>query len=465
MNFYPEMPAPFPLFSDMSELQFHWGKPKALILPITLSAVDTATKNTCVVINPRDGKPYGLNNNIVTVGEPGTGKTVLANAMLDPILQFQQLKNSEVERLQRQAKKDESIRKTERRAFERKLSKAIENDDKEAEQACREKLEQHLLTEPTVPQKVHYVQNGLSLSGMKRELSNSDIHATYYVQEGVSLKDKLTADMIGIINPAWNNERIYIAGRYGKNDNVSIEFPHFSMLILIQGKLHEKCFVHNEMLRESGFNARCITFIADGPTFTGNPSERGRQVLKRINDRCIQLLANKEPRILRLSEQAEHMWLRMIDGIHNCKNSIGSKEAAAADFMGKYEIHILRVASLLHLLYRDSDVIETDCLYEANLIMQDALENYLRLFTDYYHPPALYRDAMDVYHWVMKQTGYDEIAVRTINNTGPTCARDRDRLETLLELLKSEGLIARDKTGKSEIIRIVKHGSLIYAKY
>lgn len=242
MNFYPEMPIPFPLFSDMSELQYYWGKPTALILPIVISAVSTVVQNSCVVINPRDGKPLGLNNNIVVRGRSGIGKTVVVNAMFDPIIQFQELKNLEIERLQQQVRKDESIRKIERRAFERKLSKAIENDDQELERACREKLEQHLLVEPAVPQKVHYIQNGLSLSGMKRELNNSDVHATYYIQEGVSLSGKLNSDMIGILNPAWNNENIYIAGRYGKDDNIDIEFPHCSTLILIQEKLHEKMF-------------------------------------------------------------------------------------------------------------------------------------------------------------------------------------------------------------------------------
>ncbi|MNG08615.1 hypothetical protein D3C85_754010 [compost metagenome] len=152
----------------------------------------------------------------------------------------------------------------------------------------------------------------------------------------------------------------------------------------------------------------------------------------------------------------------MIDGINYHKNIAGTKEFAAADFMGKYEIHILRVASWLHLLYRDGDVIETDCLYEANVIMQGALENYLRLFTEYYHPPALYRDAMEVYHWMMNETGYDDLTVRTINKDGPVCARDRDRLEKLLELLKSDGLITRGRTGKSDIVKIEKYGTLTY---
>lgn len=465
MNFYPSMPAPFPFRSDVHELHNDSGRPINIIRPAVLSAVMTATQNSCTVLDPRDGKPWGVNNNLVMVADSSLGKTATVNKLYEPIIQFQKSKNLETEHFQQQAKNNAAIRKPERRALERKLSKAIENDDKDLELVCREKLEQHLLAEPTAPQKVHYIQNGLSLSGMKRELSNLNIHPTYYIQEGVYFAGKSTPDTIGILNPGWNNEKIFIAGRYGKNDNVDIENPHFSTLILIQRKLHEKYFVNNEILKESGFNARCLIFIAEGPAFTGNPSERGRQVLKRINDRCIHLLENDEPRTLKLSEQAKHFWLRMVDDINHYKNLVDSKEAAAADFMGKYELHILRVASWLHLLYRDNDIIDTDCLYEANHIMQEALENYLRLFTDFYHPPALYQGAMDTYHWMITQAENGEITVRDINKNGPVCARNRAQLEKQLKLLEADGLIKRGKDRKSETIEILKYCSLTYVKY
>ncbi|MGT4070881.1 UNVERIFIED_CONTAM: DUF3987 domain-containing protein [Aeromonas hydrophila] len=429
------------------------GLSAKMLKGIELSAVSIAAGEKYRLIHPRSKMELGLNEFVLVVGKSGDGKTPALNTVLHPIFEFIKKEQASIEEHIKVAKKDEEIGKSKTRALKRRYEQAISRELVDKALHCKLELEQHLSDMPSVPEQKIRILNKISLSGIKKAMKKSNV-LSFILPEAT----KAIMDFISILNPAWNNESIALSERDG---DIKVTMPIISLLMLIQPELLSTLAKRNRTFFYSGLGARFLIFTADKPPSLPKKSDEGETLLASIQQRCLELLATPDVKSLHLSAQATDRWNFIADRINSLKEQEGTKEAAIPEFSGKYPEHLLRVAALIHLLYKNNEVVDEDDINQAEIIMQEVHEEHLHYFSDSNKHGKLEQDAQQVLEWLKRYSEYRRITVHNVNKNGPACARDRELLQQQLDLLVSRGDITLHQSGKSIFVKLAVKSRII----
>lgn len=433
---------------NMASLATQTGADVKLITGTVLAGASIAASNKHQVADPISGSVYSLNLFPWLISDSGGGKSYVLKNFIHTILPLVEEERSAIEEKILHTKKDEEIWKSKTRALKRRYEQAVSREDMEKSAQCKNELDQHLLDRPIVPKPRNRIRSSIVRNDIKTELKAHG-ELSLILPEASVEKERLEKH-IDILNPAWNNESITLTGPH---EDVHISHPAITLVMQTQPALFLPFTEKRTKLKEAGFYGRCLFFTAKGYPCPPIETKEGDELMTFIQQRLRELLIMPNKRILHLSSEATVIWKSIVNNVSQLRRTEGTKEAATPEFSGKYPVHLLRVAALIHLLYKDNEVIDEDDINQAVTLLQEVQEEHLYYFSDFNQQQKLEKDAEEVLGWIKRQTGY-QCTVQSVNKNGPICARNRELLQQQLDFLVSKNEITVSQSGKSLFINL-----------
>lgn len=433
---------------NMASLATQTGVDVKLVTGVVLSVASIAAGNKHQVVDPISGDVSSLNQFTWLISDSGGGKSYVLNIFARPILHFFEGERAAIEERILYAKKDEEIWRSKTRALKRRYEQAVSRDDMEKSAQCKSELDQHLLDKPTAPKPRNRIRSSIVRHDIKTELKNHG-ELSLILPEASIEKDKLERH-IDILNPVWRNEPITLTGSH---EDVNISHPVITLAMLTQPGLFSPTINKHSKLEKAGFYGRCLFFTARDYPYPPIETKEGEELVTFIQQRLRELLTTPKKRLLHLSSEATVIWKSIVNNVSQLRRQEGTKEASIPEFSGKYPVHLLRVAALIHLLYKDNEVIDEDDVNQAEILMREVNKEHLYYFSDNKRG-KLENDAQQVLEWLKRYSGYRQITVHNVNKSGPVCARDRELLQQQLDLLVSRGDITLHQSGKSILVNL-----------
>ncbi|MCS3793676.1 YfjI family protein [Aeromonas hydrophila] len=434
---------------NMASLAKQTGGDVHLVTGIVLSAASIAASNKHQVVDPISGDVSSLNQFTWLISDSGGGKSYVLNIFARPILDFLEEERAVIEEKIWHAKKDEEIWKSKTRALKRRYEQAVSRRDMEELAQYKSELDQHLLDKPTIPKPRNRIRSSIVRNDIKTELKGHG-EMSLILQEACIENEKLERHL-DILNPAWKNEQMSLTGTH---EDVHISHPVITLVMLTQTELFSPTINKHSKLVKAGFYGRCLFFTARDYPCLPIETKEGEELVTFIQQRLRELLTTPKKRLLHLSSEATFIWKSIVNNVSQRRRQEGTKEASIPEFSGKYPVHLLRVAALIHLLYKDNEVIDEDDINQAEILMREVQQEHLHYFSDNKRE-KLEQDAQQVLEWLKGYSGYRRLTVHNVNKSGPACARDRELLQQQLDLLVSRGFITLHQSGKSIFVNLV----------
>lgn len=452
------------LIKDVFDMAKHHKQDEHVMLLMTLMLLAFAAQDKVVYRHPENKYKIPINLFAIIILPSGAGKTRMYNLIFGRHLTTYRkwMENYNLQNAQYHGAL---------KLFEldvKRLQKRLRKTDLEESDRARLHAELSALeaTRPIAPKAPAVLVDDITPAGLRRTLAKRGCFIS--TTEGTTQLNRIKEDLMAFMCNCWEGVDFEVCDRY---HDEPIPLPSFSMLLALQPALfhrymkkfgfeviHSGLFprafiILNQFHRRESFSQRKIT---DYSHLHGSQKEDIGIIEERFHQRIAYIMEQEGPRELEFSPMAletlEHYYQQIITSGEFYRE----QQMNVTMHINKMHENLRRISVLLHVYAEDGNRIEASAVHRA----AEILNRFFPLQLDFYNPVqslALEYESMRVLEWLKGRTGYPFFTKRQILR-GCSFAPDVQTLTHQIEYLEHRGYITREKSGKSEIIKLVSQG-------
>lgn len=437
----------------VNEIQASVQAPRELIVTVELATMALSVQHFCrVEVKPGLSRPVGLF--LFAQCESGERKSAVLKQFLKPFMEIQrrwseeasvELATYEVEHALWREKVD-ALRDALRRAARK--GESTDEIDK--------KLREILKARPKRSSARKLVYSDVTPEALLEGLHECGNSAALVYDEFAQFCDGPMARQLGILNTLWSGEDVPVDRK--TSPSFVVNPAGFTCLFLPQPSVFKRFLEkQGDDAHGNGFFARvlpCSPVSTQGHRFE-NGTQAAEVNMQWFYDRCKKQLEKSEPRLLKLSPEAQANWIS-IANFYESTVQPGGPFCESKEFASKAAENIARIAAVLHaFLYDNSDEISPETLKYANDLFYYYGNQHLMSFARAHPFNEDQRNAMDLCAWIyatLSGKRWNYVTKAYVLQYGPNRLRNKAKLDLLLEYLAASFQITIWKQGKRTLI-------------
>ena len=452
IDYYPHRYFPKIALLFINEIVLETQAPISLISGSVLAAMALAVQAKFRV-KRREGLESPCSLAIVSICASGERKTTVDKITTKAFRDFESDQIEEYERKLTEHKAKKKIWTTQQQVFQRKLKKALEND--ENTEKIQSNLIAHEYTEPKAPRCVRLLYNDVTSAALLHGLYTNTRSAALNEDEGARFFEGRLINDAALINKGWDGSSLTIDRQ--KTGRISIESPRITLNLMVQPQVFSK------YMERKGEDARGVGFIARWLVSRPISTQGSRQIKNSIVGKYYQHKFNcyikellehqlsigsmendQAETVLTFSPEAEHEWVSIANMIEG-EIKPGGFFWDARDYASKVAENIARIAGIFHVFKKDKGTkISLNTLRSAVEVAKWYANEFINLFSPTEPINQLYQDAEILDNWLIKivrERNDFHIDKNEILQKGPNSLRKVDKLNNVLSYLGNLGRI------------------------
>ncbi|MCU6262715.1 YfjI family protein [Escherichia coli] len=452
---------PYTLVPLIDDLYKSTRLPLELIFNTVLATLSLSCQSLVDVVHPHTNMPEPCSLYLLTIAEPGAGKTTINRLVMNPCYEFADRLIQQYEERNKDYKTELQIWNTRQKALAANLRKAV-NRGYPGEQE-EEALRNHERNKPTRPVRPNFIYEDVSLKALVEGL-NEHPEAGVISDEAVTFFRSYLKNNPGLLNKAWSGQPF----DFGRADEKYHITPRLTFSLMSQPDVFTNYINKNDVLaRGSGFLSRFL-FSQAGSTSRVRDYTTGEfgtiptlaEFHKKINGFLSSHNINSpgmsttERKTLKLSKKALGEWQENQIKIES-KALAGGRWEHIRDIVMKAGSNILRMAGIFTCYCCNDNEINSFVLKKAMHLMDWYLEEASAIFYPMSGRCQFEKDACELYAWIMtriRQNNWCAIRKTDIERYGPNRLRRAEKLTPVLNQLICQGYLC--------IIRMRSHQTL-----
>lgn len=443
------------MYSDVREaileVQRNLQAPDALIAGSFLTAMSIASQGHVDVELPT-GQVRPVSLSVLTVADSGERKTATDSIVCAPIYDHDARMAQEHASAMLAYQADARLWEAKDSSIQRKIAKALAEDEEGSEQRLRQELIAHGARKPVRPAKARIVHQNITERPLIEAMQGDGKSIAILSDEGEIILKGGAMRTFGTLNRAWDGPKTLPLDRV--DDNIEVRNPRLTISMMVQEKVFSAFMdKRGNAARGSGHLARYL--VAFPPSTQGfrftSLEQPVWEHLPAFHSRLSELLeathvrrasGDHTRRALCFTTEAKELWVKTQNEMEPRLRE-GGDLVSVRDFASKSMEILGRVAAILHHFSAQEGVLITmETLDRAGQITAWYFDEFIRLFGDRNDEPEEQRDVrtLAMYLWRRYWTiGHTAVVRNEVRKCGPI--RDQHRFEMALHQLWREGAV------------------------
>lgn len=458
---YPLYAFPEILRDTIQELQANIKAPTPLLGNCVFTAMSLACEGI-IDVRRLDHLVGSVSLYTFTVADSGDRKTAADDVVLEPIREFQKLRNEKEEEQFSKYLANHLAWTAKQEVILAAIKKAYKTG--ETTEEYEQSLADHMSLKPAKPKKTKLIFDNVTPAKLVHSMHENSKHAALISGEGGSILNGKASEDLALLCSLWSGSDIHVDRR--TQESFSLLNPRLTIGVMAQYHVVLD-FVRrkNQAARNTGFFSRCLMafplstqgtrFIYDPTLFWPKTDKFKDRVWEILNYTVTEDAAGTPKKIvLQFSPEAQLRWTQAYNCIEYELNPAGFL-SDIRDFGSKAADNIARIAALFHYFSKQEGDISVETLDRAAEVMKWYLLEFKRLFSP---PPPVPQDQADaalLESWLCSYCHTHQtfaIKKNVALQSGPNPLRNKSRLNAALQVLVWRYVVKVPKDGKTLVI-------------